>query len=583
VPDAAYTLTYSAGENGTITGNVTQTVSSGGSGTAVTAVANPGYHFAQWNDGNTQSTRTDTNITANLSVSATFVPDAAYTLTYSAGENGTITGNVTQTVSSGRSGTAVTAVANPGYHFAQWSDGNTQPTRTDTNITANLSVTATFAPDLISSDSDDSTTLATTPATTANGVDVLVNGKLENAGIAVTSKRDDQTVTTIVVDQKKLEDKLAAEEKGAVVTIPVAAKSDVYIGELNGLMVKNMEGKQAVVEIKTDKVTYTLPAQQINIDAVSDKIGKSVALQDIKVQIEIAAPTADQVKVVEDAAKKGALTLVVPPVEFTVRATYGEKTIEVSAFNAYVHRTIAIPDGVDPNKITTGVVVESDGTVRHVPTKIVMIDGKYYAIINSLTNSTYSVVWHPLEFSDVANHWAKDAVNDMGSRMVIDGTGDGLFSPDRDITRAEFAAIVVRGLGLKLDHGTTPFSDVKVTDWYSDAVNTAYEYNLITGFEDGTLRPNDNITREQAMVVLAKAMKVTGLKDKLSVQSADAALRPFGDAAAVSKWALSSIADCVQAGIVTGRNGAALAPKANMTRAEVAMIIQKLLQKSDLI
>nr|AYQ75732.1 hypothetical protein EAV92_19000 [Cohnella candidum] len=423
---------------------------------------------------------------------------------------------------------------------------------------------------------------STTPEIT-NNVDVLVNGKVENAGTAATSKRNGQTVTTIVVDQKKLDDKLAAEEKGAVITIPVAAKSDVFIGELNGQMVKNMEGKQAVVEIKTDKAAYTLPAQQINIDAVSDKIGKSVSLQDIKVQIEIAAPTADKVKVVEDAAEKGTFTLVVPSVEFTVKAIYGEKTVEVSAFNAYVHRTIAIPDGVDPNKITTGIVVEPDGSVRHVPTKIVVIDGKYYATINSLTNSTYSVVWHPLAFSDVANHWAKGAVNDMGSRMVIEGTGGGQFSPDRDITRAEFAAIIVRGLGLKLDNGAPPFSDVKATDWYSGAVNTAYAYKLIAGFEDGTFRPNDNITREQAMVVLSKAMKVTGLKDKLSVPSAVAVLRPFGDAAEVSPWAQSSVADSVQAGIVSGRSDAKLVPTDFMTRAEVATMIQKLLQKSGLI
>ncbi|WP_082053364.1 S-layer homology domain-containing protein [Gordoniibacillus kamchatkensis] len=421
------------------------------------------------------------------------------------------------------------------------------------------------------------------PETANKGADVLVNGKVENAGTATTTKRNDQTVTTITIDQKKLDDRLAAEGQGAVVTIPANAKSDVVVGELNGQMVKNMEDKQAVLEIKTDRAAYTLPAQQINISAVSDQIGKSVALQDIKVQVEIAAPAADTVKVVENAAAKGTFTLVASPLDFTVKAAYGDTVIEVSKFNAYVERTIAIPDGADPARITTGVVVEPDGTVRHVPTRIILIDGKYYAKINSLTNSTYTVVWQPLEFGDVANHWAKDAVNDMGSRMIIEGTGNGMFSPDRDITRAEFAAIIVRGLGLKLENETTPFSDVKVADWYNSAVNTAYAYHLINGFEDGTFRPNDKITREQAMIILSKAMAITGLKAKLTVHSADATLRPFGDAAGVSSWAISSITDCVQAGIVSGRSGTELAPKAFITRAEVAAMVERLLQKSDLI
>ncbi|OXM88365.1 S-layer homology domain-containing protein [Paenibacillus rigui] len=422
---------------------------------------------------------------------------------------------------------------------------------------------------------------AAEPDTT--GVDILVNGKAESAGTAVTSKRNEQSVTTIIVDRAKLEEKLAAEGQHATVTIPVYSQSDVVIAELTGQMIKSMEDKQAILVLKTDQAAYTLPAQQINIASLSDKLGKSVALQDIKLQIEIAEPTAGTIQMAEHAAAKGTFTLVVPPVDFTIRAVYGGTSTEASAFSAYVERTIALPAEVDPNKITTGTVVDPDGTVRHVPTKIVAIDGKYYAKVSSLTNSTYAIVWHPLEFKDVSNHWAKNTANDMGSRMIIDGTGDSLFSPDRDITRAEFAAILVRGLGLKPENGASPFSDVNTADWYNGAIHTAYAYQLINGFEDGTFRPNDRITREQAMVIVAKAMTITNLKSKLPSQSADETLRPYTDAANASGWAKNGIADSVQSGIVAGRSGTELAAGAYITRAEVAVIIQRLLQKSDLI
>lgn len=413
--------------------------------------------------------------------------------------------------------------------------------------------------------------------------DIIVNGIVENAGTATISNRDDQQVTTISIDQKKLEAKLAEVGQNAIITIPVNSKSDVVVGELNGMMVKSMENKDAVLEIKTNQATYKIPAQQMNIDAISEEIGKSVALQDIKIQVEIAAATASTVEIVKDAANEGNFTIVAPTIDFTVKATYGNQTVDVSKFNMYVERTIAIPDGVDPNKITTGIVVEPDGKVRHVPTKIVQIDGKYFAVINSLTNSTYSVVWHEVNFSDVANHWSKQAVNAMGSRMVIDGMENGLFNPDKDITRAEFAAIVVRGLGLKLEKGPTSFTDVKDSDWYNDVIKTAVSYQLISGFEDGSFRPTDKITREQAMVIIAKAMGVTGLKAKLSVQDANTTLNLYTDGADTSTWAQSNVADCLQAGIITGRGEMAIAPKATITRAEVAAIIQRLLQKSSLI
>ncbi|TXK77048.1 hypothetical protein FU659_23940 [Paenibacillus sp. N3.4] len=435
-----------------------------------------------------------------------------------------------------------------------------------------------------SSSSEDPTPTQPAPPSTPNaGVEVLVNGRAESAGTATTTTLNGQTVTTVAVDSKKLEDKLAAEGNHALITIPVNTKSDVVIGELDGQMVKNMEQKQAVIQIQTGNAAYALPAQQINISALSDQLGKSVQLHDIKLRIEISKPNTDTVKVVENSAVEGEFTLVVPPLNFTVKANYGDTTIEVSKFNAYVERTIAIPDGVDTSKITTGVVVEPDGTVRHVPTKIVVINGKYYAKVNSLTNSTYSIVWHPLAFTDVAQHWAKDAVNDMGSRMVISGIGNDMFNPDQDITRAEFAAIMVRGLGLKLENGSSSFADVKTTDWFNSAIKTAYGYQLISGFEDGSFRPMDKITREQAMTIIAKAMKITALKTSLPAKAADELLKPFTDASHASGWAKNSLADCLQAGIVTGRNSTQLAPKAYISRAEVAAIVQRLLQKSKLI
>lgn len=242
-------------------------------------------------------------------------------------------------------------------------------------------------------------------------------------------------------------------------------------------------------------MTYTLPASQINIDAVSSQIGSQVDLKDIKVSVKIAEPPADTVEIVKDTANKNNYQIVVQPVEFTITCTSGNNTIEVSKFNGYVERTVAIPKGIDPSKITTGVVLNADRTFRHVPTQIVVIDGKYYAKINSLTNSTYSVVYNPVTFADMANHWAKDAVNDMGSRMVVTGTGNSTYEPDRRINRAEFAAVIVRAMGFAQGTTESSFSDVTLTDWFNGYVDTAVAYALITGYDSTSYGPNDLITR----------------------------------------------------------------------------------------
>ncbi len=141
-----YTLTYVAGPGGSISGISPQTVNSGEDGTAVTAVPAAGYHFVKWSDDSTANPRTDTNITAALSVTASFAINT-YTLTYTAGPGGTISGVTPQTVEYGGNGTEVIATSSIGYHFVSWSDGVLTAARTDTQVIADLTVAATFAQD----------------------------------------------------------------------------------------------------------------------------------------------------------------------------------------------------------------------------------------------------------------------------------------------------------------------------------------------------------------------------------------------------------------------------------------------------
>lgn len=139
----AFTLTYTAEANGTLTGATSQIVNTGGSGTAVRAVPNQGYAFREWSDGKVQNPRTDTDVTSNISVSAEFIQ--VFTLKYTAGPNGTLTGPTSQSIRNGADGRAVTAVPDSGFGFANWSDGRIDNPRIDTNVTEALTIQANFA------------------------------------------------------------------------------------------------------------------------------------------------------------------------------------------------------------------------------------------------------------------------------------------------------------------------------------------------------------------------------------------------------------------------------------------------------
>lgn len=416
--------------------------------------------------------------------------------------------------------------------------------------------------------------------------DIVVDGQKQDSAATATTQTgsDGQTTKTVKLNDERIQDILEdLSQDGPVITVPAEGGGDRVVGMLNGQTVSTMEKYMARLIIKTDTATYTLPASEINIAEISKQFGGSVSLGDINVTVTISEPSSSTVKIVENAAEEGGFSIAVPAVEFEVNCTYNNKTIAVSSFHSYVERLIAIPSGVDPSKITTAIVVDPDGSVHHVPTVVTMIDGKYYAKINSLTNSVYSVIYNPIEFADVENHWAKDAINDMGSRMVVTGIGNNNYNPSSDITRAEFAAIIVRALGLDPGTGNNSFSDVASKNWYCEYTKTAASYGLILGYNDSSFRPNDKITREQAMAILTRAMEITNLDASVETSEISSLLSAYTDASKISGYAKNSAAICLTAGIVNGTSSTSIDPKDYVTRAEVAAMMQRLLQKSDLI
>lgn len=416
-----------------------------------------------------------------------------------------------------------------------------------------------------------------------DGAPVIVNGTTYTAGTASRSTEDGKSVTTVTVQTDKLERVLDSQGDNPSVIIPISGTPQIAAGVLTGQMVKDMEDREATLSLQTGSVTYTMPASEINIDAVSGQLGANLSLSDITLQIRIAEPAPGTVKIVEGAAAAGGFQIMVPAVDFHITATYQDKTVPVQTFNSYVQRTVLIPKGVDPEKITTAIVVKPDGTSYHVPTRIIEKDGRQYAVINSLTNSTYTVIWNPVTFADASSHWAKDAINEMGSRKVVTGVTSQLYEPNRNITRAEFAAMVVRGLGLDQGLGTADYKDVSSNAWYRGVIETASGYGIIKGYGDKTFQPNQSITREQAMTMLARAMKITKLEADLTTSQVHDLLQSFSDKGLASSYAKESIAQCLQTGIVQGRTADQLAPEKPITRAEVAVMIQRLLEKSDLI
>ena len=181
-------------------------------------------------------------------------------------------------------------------------------------------------------------------------------------------------------------------------------------------------------------------------------------------------------------------------------------------------------------------------------------------------------------FSDTSDHWAREIILEMSSEEIINGVGNNLFEPERDITRAEFAAVIIRALDCTKTNNSNPFSDISVSDWYYDSVLAAFENELITGYNDGSFMPQSSITRQEAMAIVVRAISRDSSLE-LNINEITNILAAFSDRDSVSDWAKASAALCIKEDIITGRSGNTIAAQDNITRAETAVIIKRLLQK----
>jgi hypothetical protein len=163
---------------------------------------------------------------------------------------------------------------------------------------------------------------------------------------------------------------------------------------------------------------------------------------------------------------------------------------------------------------------------------------------------------------DIDGHWAELQMEYMLSKDKVSGYPDASFKPANTITRAEFMKIVNNAAGLTATVSQT-FTDVSSSDWFAPEVDKAVAAGYVTGYPDGSMKPNASITRQEAAVMMAKATK-------LDLSSTD--LSKFKDAASIPDWSKGAVAACSQAGYINGYPDGTFQGAKFITRAEAIVI-----------
>ncbi|WP_238403949.1 S-layer homology domain-containing protein [Paenibacillus paridis] len=176
-----------------------------------------------------------------------------------------------------------------------------------------------------------------------------------------------------------------------------------------------------------------------------------------------------------------------------------------------------------------------------------------------------------LPFDDIGNSYAKQEIIDLYNRKIITGTTERSFSPAQSISRAEFVAIIDRLLGLEpVTSPVSPFADVPKQAWHYGWIQAAVQLGLADGTSATAFAPSMPVTRQEAAVLLARALKQAGSKAEASLA--------FGDSSQIASWASASVAAVHKLGLIKGDEQGDFRPTKPITRQETAVMIYRVLQ-----
>lgn len=307
----------------------------------------------------------------------------------------------------------------------------------------------------------------------------------------------------------------------------------------------DVKAQQGGTGILKDMGSFTIPAGALSAD--SEIVFTVVATGETPVMGDLQAVSA----VLELTSDK--IGMLNKPVELSLNYDAGQITPGHKAAIYYYNEQL--------NKwVYVGGSIQSDGTITASVNQFAK-----YAVFNYQASS----------LTDLNNHWSTEFTDRLIGMGIMKGYEDHTFRPNEDVTRAQFASMIVRALGLQTTGSTVKFEDQSdIPAWAAGDVAAAVDAGILRGYDVNGKKffePSEKITRAEMSVMLANALKVNAHKQTDNEGN-------FVDLASIPQWAQSSVQAGVEAGILGGFEDHTFRPENNATRAEAATTLYKLLE-----
>ncbi|MFK7695169.1 X2-like carbohydrate binding domain-containing protein [Paenibacillus sp. HJGM_3] len=368
------------------------------------------------------------------------------------------------------------------------------------------------------------------------------------------------------------------------VTLEVTPKDGVAYVSIPASILTSFEGKNPtfLIEIKTPYGIYRIPVNVASlIPGLKDLLANhNLKAEDIHFKIVLTDKSGDKdirTALSNDLPEGKVLGAMVDFHIDVINTKTGQTIGTADQFNKALTRVIPMPKSIASMPEQWGAFRYNDTTKKFqfVPAKKVLIDGIWYVMIRSYSNSVYTVAENAASFTDVLKHWSQSFVELAAAKGLVDGVGGGLYNPDRAVTRAEFTAMLVRALGRGTSTGSTvPYDDVKQNAWYFGEVAKAKELGLLNFVKGYSFMPDQPLTREDMASMLAAVITL----ENLAITQQPVSLDGYKDIGSVDASYLEDVRLMVKLQIMTGTAEDTFSPKGETTRAQAVVVFVRTLK-----
>lgn len=384
--------------------------------------------------------------------------------------------------------------------------------------------------------------------------------------VSSTTKTEGNIVTNSISDDSL---KAALEKAGKVpAAIIIGVNADADKQQAHVILTP----EQIAVLLQAPAGTTVIVSNGIQAIAVPISLLKQVDTgESTRIELSPAVDQLDSLKKIHPTAR-----FVGTPMAFGINRVKDStvNSISVTA-STFIKRAFTVNEALD----SIGALTIHNGTNGVLPARAVkQSNNQTIVIINQPGLGIYSAAIRNVSFTDISSSWAKEQIQSLANKFLLNGTTSSTFSPKKELTRAEFSAMLVRALGLQAS-SAAPFKDVKSTDWFAADVAAAYEAGLIKGINSSTFSPNAVISRQELAVILARAGAL------LQLHNNNPTKQTYADANQFAGYAIDSITFVTDNGLMKGSQQGAqfkFDPSASTTREAAASVLFSLLKQANL-